>query len=81
MDITEHQTLGFQNSLAQAKAAGAGDVVFPEKPVFQDTVRPLLSKLDAQHMQDNLKQFTSFYTRYYKVPPPSPLSPRGNGGG
>ena len=67
MDITEHQTLGFQNTLARAKTGEAGHVVFPEKPAFQETVRPLLSKLNAQHMHDNLKKFTGFYTRYYKV--------------
>jgi leucyl aminopeptidase len=63
MDITEHQDLGLQNALTAATTQKK-HVTFPEKPAFQDTIKPLLKKLDKSNMQANLEKFTSFYTRY-----------------
>ncbi|PSK38138.1 Leucine aminopeptidase 1 [Elsinoe australis] len=41
-------------------------VTFPSKMSQNDTIRPLLSKLDKKPMRKHLEKFTSFHTRYYK---------------
>lgn len=41
-------------------------VNFPKKPAYNDSVTPLLSKLDKKNMRSHLEEFTSFHTRYYK---------------
>lgn len=62
MDITDAQDLGTSISALNRKK-----VTFPEKPVLQKTVEPLLKKLDKDQIRRNLEKFTSFHTRYYKV--------------
>ncbi|OQO05347.1 Leucine aminopeptidase 1 [Cryoendolithus antarcticus] len=44
----------------------AKSVTYPKKPSHNDTVYPLLSKLDKNNMHSNLAEFTGFHTRYYK---------------
>ena len=41
-------------------------VKFPEVPAHNDSVLPLLKKLDKSIMHKNLEHFSSFHTRYYK---------------
>ncbi|KAA8915017.1 hypothetical protein FN846DRAFT_885553 [Sphaerosporella brunnea] len=65
MDITEHPDLGLQNAIATATAQKK-HITFPEKPAFQDTIKPLLKKLNKKNIKANLEKFTSFYTRYAK---------------
>lgn len=61
MDITETQDLGFNTQTYPRKK-----VTFPSKPQFSSTIRPILKSLSTKTMEANLKEFTSFYTRYYK---------------
>ncbi|TDZ22903.1 Leucine aminopeptidase 1 [Colletotrichum sidae] len=61
-DITDHQDLGASRLHTATKPKS----VFPEKCHLQDTVKPLIKKLDKSEIQKNLEQFTSFHTRYYK---------------
>ena len=44
----------------------AQKVSFPSKTAYNETVKPLLKKLDKDHMRKHLETFTSFHTRYYK---------------
>ncbi|OQO02505.1 Leucine aminopeptidase 1 [Cryoendolithus antarcticus] len=44
----------------------AKSVIYPKKPSHNDTVYPLLSKLDKRNMYSNLEEFSGFHTRYYK---------------
>lgn len=61
MDITDTQDLGFSvNALTRKKPT------FPAKPQFPSVIHPILKNLTTTHMESNLKEFTSFYTRYYK---------------
>ena len=41
-------------------------VKYPKKVAYNDTVSPLLKKLDKDKMRSHLETFTSFHTRYYK---------------
>jgi len=60
MDITENQDLGFSvEALTRKKPT------FPSKPQFPNLIHPILKNLTTTYMQSNLKEFTSFYTRYY----------------
>ncbi|KAF8540412.1 hypothetical protein BDD12DRAFT_734678 [Trichophaea hybrida] len=65
MDITDHETLGLRNAVTRG-TAGIQSIVFPPKPAFQDTIKPLLKKLNQDNIKANLEKFTSFYTRYYQ---------------
>ncbi|KFX89874.1 hypothetical protein O988_08446 [Pseudogymnoascus sp. VKM F-3808] len=60
MDITDTQSLGSYNVHTSKKR------VFPEAPVHQSTLEPLLKTLSKSNMRKHLEKFTSFYTRYYK---------------
>ncbi|OBT65838.1 hypothetical protein VE03_05477 [Pseudogymnoascus sp. 23342-1-I1] len=60
MDITDTQSLGSYNIHASKKR------VFPEAPVHQTALEPLLKTLSKSNMRADLEKFTSFYTRYYK---------------
>ncbi|KAK6432172.1 Leucine aminopeptidase 1 [Oleoguttula sp. CCFEE 5521] len=44
----------------------AKSVTYPKKPSHNETVYPLLSKLDKKNMYNNLEEFSAFHTRYYK---------------
>lgn len=63
MDITEHPRLGAQaeKSIKLQKA-----IAYPEKPVHQEDIEPLITKLSKSNMHKNLEKFTAFHTRYYK---------------
>jgi leucyl aminopeptidase len=41
-------------------------VKFPSKPAYNDTIVPMLKKLEKDNMRKHLETFTSFHTRYYK---------------
>ena len=41
-------------------------VAFPKRTFHNDTLRPLMKKLDKDNMHKNLEQFSAFHTRYYK---------------
>ncbi|KAK0659483.1 hypothetical protein QBC41DRAFT_46948 [Cercophora samala] len=63
-DITDHPDLGATiNTIAGPPKKKA---VFPKKPTYQDTVKPLIANLSKSHLEKNLEKFTSFHTRYYK---------------
>ncbi|KAI5812033.1 hypothetical protein BZA77DRAFT_221159, partial [Pyronema omphalodes] len=66
MDITDHQMLGMQNAVTRSEMGIMKTVEFPEKVMFEDTIKPLLKNLNKDNMRANLEKFTSFYTRYYK---------------
>jgi len=59
MDITE----GTPGLIKIAKKTA---VAYPEEPVYNDTLAPMLKNLSKKNMHKNLEKFTSFYTRYYK---------------
>jgi bacterial leucyl aminopeptidase len=61
MDITSHPDLS-----PPIRAATAGKVTYPSTPTLNNTIRPLLSKLEQEPMRENLVKLTSFYTRYYQ---------------
>ncbi|KAI5783920.1 leucine aminopeptidase 2 [Peziza echinospora] len=62
MDITDHQDLvPLQLTNPHFKPGP-----IPSKPKWEDIVRPILSNLTTTHIEANLREFTSFYTRYYK---------------
>lgn len=63
MDITFTPDLG---SWASAKENDKKSVVFPKKPVFKESLIPLMRNLSKEHLEKHLKKFTSFYTRYYQ---------------
>ena len=60
MDITNGTPGG---SLRSAKKT---TVAFPKKPVYNQTVSPMLRDLNKDKMYKNLEKFSSFHTRYYK---------------
>ena len=60
MDITDHADLG------STRIAASSTAVFPKKLSQQDELEPLLKNLTKGKMEANLKQLTSFHTRYYK---------------
>ncbi|EGV63697.1 Zn-dependent exopeptidase [Yamadazyma tenuis ATCC 10573] len=39
---------------------------YPKKAVHQDKVNEYITQIDSELMYDNLAEFSSFYTRYYK---------------
>ena len=41
-------------------------VVFPNVTAHNDTLQPLMKKLDKDKMYKNLERFSAFHTRYYK---------------
>lgn len=61
MDITDAQDLGLSIS-----ALGRKPPTYPPHPQFTSIIHPILKNLTTTHMESNLKEFTSFYTRYYK---------------
>lgn len=61
MDITEYQDLGF----SQLTAAKKEKPTFPTSPQFKGLVHPILANLTTEHMELNLREFTSFYTRFF----------------
>lgn len=61
MDITEHQDFGIDLHVDMSSK-----VKFPSKVAHNETLSPLIKKLSAKNMRENLEKFTSFYTRYYK---------------
>lgn len=63
MDITHTPDLGSLNTHALSKKTA---VVFPNKPVYNDSLTPLLKELKKENMHASLEKFSSFYTRYYK---------------
>jgi bacterial leucyl aminopeptidase len=58
-DITDTPDLG---SSVRARAT----VKYPSKPAYNDSLGPLLKKLDKNNMQSHLETFTDFHTRYYR---------------
>jgi len=62
MDITNNRELG----ALRAGISSKSKPVFPHDVSLQKEVRPLLKDLSKVGMQDHLKTFTSFHTRYFK---------------
>ncbi|KAI4662563.1 Leucine aminopeptidase 1 [Alternaria viburni] len=60
-DITHNEELGTLDRRFKTES-----VKFPEKPVHNETIVPLLKKLEKNNMREHLETFTSFHTRYYK---------------
>ncbi|KAF2242905.1 leucine aminopeptidase 1 [Trematosphaeria pertusa] len=60
-DITHTPDLGVLNS-----KFGARSVKFPSKTAQNESIVPLLKKLEKKNMRKHLEKFTSFHTRYYK---------------
>ncbi|CAA9961781.1 hypothetical protein PTMSG1_05158 [Pyrenophora teres f. maculata] len=60
-DITHNAELG-----TLKRRINAASVEYPSKPVFNETLAPLLKELDKNNMRAHLETFTSFHTRYYK---------------
>ncbi|RFU27533.1 hypothetical protein B7463_g8800, partial [Scytalidium lignicola] len=48
------------------RASAMTKVTFPEAPVNQNALKPLLKTLSKKNMQENLEVFTSFHTRFYR---------------
>ena len=63
MDITDHPNLGALRALDARRDA---TVRFPNEPIYNDSLVPLLKELKQKNMYKNLEKFTSFHTRYYK---------------
>lgn len=63
MDITDTQDLGESVSTASSKRA---TVTFPRKPVYNETLNPMMKELSKENLEKHLEKFTSFYTRYYR---------------
>lgn len=63
MDITDTQDLGKSTPMAFSEK---GTVTFPPKPVYNETLHPMMKELSKKNMRKHLEKFTSFYTRYYK---------------
>ena len=59
MDITATRQLGAFKALKKSPK-------FPEGPVLQKELYPLIKNLSKSNMQTNLEKFSSFHTRYYK---------------
>ncbi|PSN69187.1 leucine aminopeptidase 1 [Corynespora cassiicola Philippines] len=60
-DITDTPELGALN-----KEVGVQSVTFPSNVAHNETIKPLLKKLEKDNMYKHLEKFTSFHTRYYK---------------
>jgi len=60
-DITHTPDLGAVNS-----KMGIQTVKFPEKTAYNESIVPLLKKIEKKNMRKHLEKFTSFHTRYYK---------------
>ncbi|KAF2199209.1 leucine aminopeptidase 1 [Delitschia confertaspora ATCC 74209] len=60
-DISHTPDLGARN-----REVGIKSVSFPDKPSHNESVVPLLKKLEKKNMHKHLEKFTSFHTRYYK---------------
>jgi leucyl aminopeptidase len=60
-DITHTPNLGSLNSKLKTQT-----VTFPSKTAHNETLQPLLKKLEKKNMRKHLEKFTSFHTRYYK---------------
>ncbi|KAF2762894.1 Zn-dependent exopeptidase [Pseudovirgaria hyperparasitica] len=58
-DITNHRDFNDASS-TMAK------VKFPSKTAYNDTISPMIKKLEKDNMRKHLEKFTSFHTRYYK---------------
>ncbi|KAF2662708.1 Zn-dependent exopeptidase [Lophiostoma macrostomum CBS 122681] len=67
-DITETPELGAINRELHAlnREMGVKSVSFPKKTAHNESVVPLLKKLEKKNMRKHLEKFTSFHTRYYK---------------
>ena len=63
MDITDAQDLG---DTVVALNSEVTSTIIPATPRFNETIHPILSKLDIDNMRNNLQAFSSFHTRYYK---------------
>ncbi|KAL9026209.1 MAG: hypothetical protein Q9196_005088 [Gyalolechia fulgens] len=63
MDITDTRDLA---ELASAALSERAAVVFPSKPIYNETLSPMMKELSKKNMRKHLEKFTSFYTRYYK---------------
>ncbi|KAL8720277.1 MAG: hypothetical protein Q9225_002845 [Loekoesia sp. 1 TL-2023] len=63
MDITDTQDLGKSTPMTVSERA---TVTFPLKPVYNETLQPMMKELSKRNMRKHLEKFTSFYTRYYK---------------
>lgn len=63
MDITHTLDLG---ASVLPPARTNKPVTFPTRPVYNDTLAPLLKQLSKDNMYSHLETFTSFHTRYYK---------------
>jgi len=61
-DITHTSELGSVNG----GAFTSQKVIFPSEPAYNETVAPMLKKLEKKNMRTHLETFTSFHTRYYK---------------
>ncbi|KAI9719327.1 MAG: Leucine aminopeptidase 1 [Chrysothrix sp. TS-e1954] len=60
MDITHTPDLGSTGLRSRSL------VTYPKKPVYNETLAPLLMQLNKTNMRTHLETFTSFFTRYYK---------------
>ncbi|KAH8593508.1 aminopeptidase-like protein [Bisporella sp. PMI_857] len=63
MDITHTPDLGTINEFY---ADSKKETSFPSKTAYEKELKPLLDNLTKSNMEDNLKTFTAFHTRYYK---------------
>lgn len=63
MDITETPALG---ALSLSRTAVKKTVKYPQKPVYKESLAPLMKELSKKNMRSNLEVFTAFHTRYYK---------------
>ncbi|KAI9704849.1 MAG: Leucine aminopeptidase 1 [Candelina mexicana] len=63
MDITNTQDLGVASQLY---AASRKTIQYPSKPAYNESVAPLLKRLEKKNMRKNLEHFTSFHTRYFR---------------
>ncbi|KAF8464060.1 leucine aminopeptidase 1 [Kalaharituber pfeilii] len=59
MDITDHQDLSVLGRKHKKPH-------FPPAPQQQFVIHPILANLTTEYLVPNLREFTSFYTRYYK---------------
>jgi bacterial leucyl aminopeptidase len=62
MDITDTPDLGTLRASTRSKK----DDKFPEKPVLQKDLKPMMEILSKLEMRNHLETFTGFYTRYFK---------------
>jgi len=64
MDITDYQELGLD--VGANKDLWYWQPFIPIAPAFEDEVEPFIGNITTDLMEINLKEFTSFRTRYYK---------------